>query len=158
MTGTNRIRESARPVLPPAGVNGLLARVEGVRKNGAGKWVARCPAHADKRPSLAIRDLADGRILIHCFAGCDTESVLGAAGLEWADVMPPKAVSDRQSPARPPFDAWTALRCCTDDLFLAAIVISDVCRGVALSPERREQLWPIAGRLRSAAELVGAAR
>jgi phage/plasmid primase-like uncharacterized protein len=46
-----------------------------------GRWcgtygVCRCPAHDDKHPSLSITDGSDGRLLVHCFAGCDGTEVL----------------------------------------------------------------------------------
>jgi hypothetical protein len=88
--------------------------------------MARCPAHEDKRPSLAICDRGDGRVLIDCFGGCSTEDILGAVGLAWRDIMPPRPLGDRISPTRSPFDAWTEIRCCADDLVLAAIMISDL--------------------------------
>jgi hypothetical protein len=40
-------------------------------------WMACCPAHEDETASLSIRE-KDGRILVHCHAGCTQESVLGA--------------------------------------------------------------------------------
>jgi putative DNA primase/helicase len=54
-----------------------LAKALGGRKAGSG-WVARCPAHDDREPSLSIRDASDGRVLIHCHAGCDQERVIAA--------------------------------------------------------------------------------
>jgi putative DNA primase/helicase len=63
----------------------LLARLAGVRQTGAGRWIAKCPAHADRTPSVSIRD-ADGTTLIFCHAGCDAESVLAAVDLGWADL------------------------------------------------------------------------
>src|SRR5262245_51160307 len=47
-----------------------------------GKWrshygVARCPAHPDKVPSLAIAD-GDRGVVVHCHSGCPQESVVGA--------------------------------------------------------------------------------
>ena len=41
------------------------------------KGMARCPAHDDRTPSLGV-SLGRGAILLHCFAGCDQESVLAA--------------------------------------------------------------------------------
>ena len=38
----------------------LLDRLPGVRKTGPGRWIAPCPAHEDRRPSLSIRELEDG--------------------------------------------------------------------------------------------------
>lgn len=44
-------------------------------------WRARCPAHQGRSLSLSIREAEDGRILLHCFAGCPTESVCNALHL-----------------------------------------------------------------------------
>lgn len=46
------------------------------RKSGTG-YMARCPAHDDKNPSLSLR-AADGKLLVHCHAGCDQRTVIGA--------------------------------------------------------------------------------
>ena len=45
------------------------------RRNGLGKYIACCPAHDDKNPSLAITD-ADGTTLVYCFAGCPQRDVI----------------------------------------------------------------------------------
>ena len=58
----------------------LVERLEGVRKTGSAKWIARCPAHEDKSPSLAIRECDDGTTLIHCFAQCPPREILHAIG------------------------------------------------------------------------------
>lgn len=47
------------------------------RRNGTGKYVACCPAHDDKNPSLAITD-TDGTTLVYCFAGCSQAEVIAA--------------------------------------------------------------------------------
>jgi hypothetical protein len=54
------------------------------KKSGA-SWIALCPAHADKNPSLSISE-KDGKILLHCHAGCTTANVLASAGLTFADL------------------------------------------------------------------------
>lgn len=38
-------------------------------------WMARCPAHNDRTPSLSIRQLPSGKILFHCFAGCSYSDI-----------------------------------------------------------------------------------
>ena len=43
-----------------------------------GAWMARCPAHDDREPSLSIRDAEDGKVLVRCHAGCDQERVIVA--------------------------------------------------------------------------------
>ena len=66
----------------------LVGRLDGVRKTGTDRYIAKCPAHDDGDPSLSVRELPDGRILIKCFSGCGGLDVLTSIGLEWADVMP----------------------------------------------------------------------
>jgi hypothetical protein len=53
-----------------------IARALGGRKAGRG-WTARCPAHDDREPSLSIGD-GDGKVLVHCHAGCDQRTVIAA--------------------------------------------------------------------------------
>ena len=53
-----------------------IARKLHGRKAGA-SWLARCPAHDDRNPSLSLRD-ADGKILVHCHAGCEQRAVIAA--------------------------------------------------------------------------------
>jgi hypothetical protein len=49
-----------------------------------GRWhgsyaMCICPAHADRTPSLSVRQGERG-ILVHCFAGCRSEDVLREIG------------------------------------------------------------------------------
>ena len=63
----------------------VLDRLEKVT-GSKGKWMACCPAHQDKSPSLAVTE-ADDRVLVHCFTGCDTQDVTAAIGLNVADLF-----------------------------------------------------------------------
>ena len=56
------------------------------RRSGAG-WIARCPAHEDRSPSLSIGEGRDGRILLHCFGGCTSEAVCESLGLSLTDLF-----------------------------------------------------------------------
>jgi len=66
------------------------AQLEGVRKQ-AGGYLARCPAHKDHTPSLSIGEGDDGRVLLHCWAGCETRAIVAAMGLRWSDLFPARA-------------------------------------------------------------------
>jgi DNA primase len=68
----------------------LISRLDKVKpsRSKPRHWIARCPAHEDKSPSLAIREMDDGRILLKCFCGCPTSDVLAALGLEFSDLYP----------------------------------------------------------------------
>lgn len=67
-------------------VEEVLGKLEGVRRSGKG-WVARCPVHGDRHPSLSIGTGYDGAILLHCHAGCETEDVVASLGLEMGDLF-----------------------------------------------------------------------
>jgi hypothetical protein len=54
-----------------------IAQALGGRKAGAA-WMARCPAHEDREPSLSIKDADNGKVLVRCHAGCDQQKVIGA--------------------------------------------------------------------------------
>lgn len=66
--------------------------LEGLRRNGS-NYLALCPAHEDHAPSLSIGEGDDGRILLHCWAGCRTRDIVAALGLQWSDLFP---VHDRR--------------------------------------------------------------
>ena len=70
------------------GIETLLSRLDKVRPNGHGKWLASCPAHLDKSPSLGVKITDEGKILLHCFAGCSVVDIVSAVGLELSDLMP----------------------------------------------------------------------
>lgn len=55
------------------------------------KWKAICPAHADKSPSLSIKEISDGTILIHCFAGCGPSDIMDAIGMSLSELFPERA-------------------------------------------------------------------
>lgn len=74
----------------------VLSRFKGVRPNGTGH-MALCPAHDDRNPSLSISPGNGSGLLIKCFAGCDTEAVLKAVGLDWQDILPPRETPIRKS-------------------------------------------------------------
>jgi hypothetical protein len=65
-----------------------VAKSFGARRTGPGRWMARCPAHSDRSPSLSIASGRDGRVLVRCFAGCELSSVLQSAGLKIDNLFP----------------------------------------------------------------------
>jgi hypothetical protein len=67
-------------------VEALLDRLQGVRPRGQGRWAAKCPAHADRNPSLSIREGERG-ILLRCFAGCDIQTICAGLGISQSDLF-----------------------------------------------------------------------
>lgn len=68
----------------------LLSRMQKVKATGKHRWICQCPAHQDKSPSLALSITDDGKVLMNCFAGCDTYSILQSVGLDWDAIFPEK--------------------------------------------------------------------
>jgi hypothetical protein len=139
-----------------SGTAKLLDRLELVRESSEGAWLARCPAHTDKRPSLSIREVRDGTLLIHCFAGCDTGAVLTAIGLELRDLFP-RSLKDRIPPSTQRIHyhaACEALRTLRKDSLIVAIAAADVAAGRPISDHDIQTLFAVATRARRIAELV----
>ena len=67
-------------------VDEILGRLKGVRASGDGSWVACCPAHDDANPSMSVT-ARDGKVLLHCHAGCQTAEIVSALGLEMKDLF-----------------------------------------------------------------------
>jgi len=70
----------------PEKLDEILRSLHKVREQANGSWIARCPAHQDENPSLHIT-LTDDRVLLHCFAGCTTEHICAALGIELRDLF-----------------------------------------------------------------------
>lgn len=79
----------------------VLAALPHARRRGA-HWIAPCPAHEDRHPSLSIRAEGD-RVLLHCFSGCSVVEVVSALGLIVADLFDePHRKYERSATRRPP--------------------------------------------------------
>ena len=70
-----------------ADVQTILSKLKKVKGAGHGKWSALCPAHADKKPSLSAGLGDDGKVLLHCHAGCDVKDIVAAIGMTEADLF-----------------------------------------------------------------------
>lgn len=125
----------------------LIHSLDGVRETGQDRWIARCPAHEDRSPSLAIREV-DDRVLIHCFAGCSVDEVVSAAGLEISDLFPPRTSSSR--PLSRPLPAADILRCLMGEITFLVICADALSKGIKLDRETTERLLQSATRFRSA--------
>lgn len=105
-------------------IQDLLNRLEFCKPSGKDQWMARCPAHADKGPSLSVKDAGGGRTLIHCFAGCGATEVLDALGLDYGALYPPEDQN---------YHAERKERQRTHDELVIAIAESDMAKGVKLN-------------------------
>jgi len=120
-------------------IDTLLSKVHKLKKTGDGKWLACCPAHDDKSPSLAIK-LADDRILIHCFAGCDVSSIVGALGLELSDLMPESKRHSRSDNKRPKFNKYELFDRIVEESAILVVAIRQMFKGTQLDDDDMERV------------------
>lgn len=79
----------------------ILSRFQNVKRTGDRQYIACCPAHDDAKQSLSI-GAGDGKILLNCFAGCDTRNIVAAVGLTMKDLYTDHSGSTYTSPATLP--------------------------------------------------------
>jgi hypothetical protein len=116
--------------MPP--LSQLLQRLELVKKSGSG-FSARCPVHDDHSPSLSIKEGDDGRVLVHCHAGCPPQEVVAALGLTMPDLFPANGKPRRPPPA--PGVSRTALGAALEiEQQVLFIVAYDRVKGKSISP------------------------
>ena len=134
----------------------LLSMLDGVKRTGQGKWLAKCPSHEDRSPSLSIRELDDGRVLVHCFAGCSVHEVVSSVGLELTDLFPPREIeSGKGKPERRPFPAADILRAIAFESTLVMIAAADLLAGNPFNEADRARLALAASRIQAALSAGG---
>lgn len=134
----------------------LLNGLTKVKRTGRDSWMACCPAHDDKSPSMTITQTAEGMVLLHCFAGCPTEEVLGAIGLTFEDLYPEKAYADHVPPKRMPFNPRDVLAAVSMESMIVALVADKIARGKEITNETRDRVMLATSRLQTAAEICHA--
>ena len=136
-------------------VDKILDRLEGLglKQSSADRWMAKCPAHLDRSPSLSIRGLDDGRVLIHCFAGCPTQHVLQAIGLDFGDLFD-KPLAHHLPPVRGGWSARELVELNAHESCVVALLAEKAAAGAALSASDLDRLHTAAGRLASPPGLV----
>lgn len=130
----------------------LLSRLQRVKRTGPGRWIASSPTREDRHPSLVIRELDDGRLLVHDFGGDDVAAIVAAMGLDLADLFPKPTGADAK-PVKRPFSASDVLALVAFECSVAVVVCSDVLRRREVSEVDFARLLVAAQRLGDAAEV-----
>ena len=87
-------------------VKRVLAKLPSAKKSGKG-WLACCPAHDDRNPSLSVSEGDDGTALLKCHTGCTMAAILAAVDLTPRDLFPDKADATPNRNAKPQPNAPT---------------------------------------------------
>lgn len=130
----------------------LLAKLAKVKPTGKHRWQACCPAHEDRAPSLTVSEADDGRVLVHCFAGCGVDEIVGAVGLELSDLFPPRDAYAR--PDRRPWRAGDLIALAAHESLVVSVAASLVAQGKTLSDTDRSRLLQAASRLQGIHDAV----
>ena len=129
-------------------IDNILSRLEKVRQRQPGQWSARCPAHADKGPSLSIRETPDGAVLLHCFAGCEVAEIVASLGLELHHLFPPRdKPNDAPKRIANLLTDGQALQLLSNEVLFAAVAIANYFHGVKLTQVDIDRLTTAAGRI-----------
>lgn len=130
-------------------VDDILSRLQKVRGRN-GSWTACCPAHDDKSPSLAIRE-EGGKVLLHCFGGCEVSAIVSALGLEMTDLFPP---SDPKYPPAPKvrFFASDLLKVIALEAAIVSVAAYDMAKGKTLPKADLDRLHLAYERINAAVE------
>lgn len=138
----------------------ILSRLDGVRQHG-NSWRADCPnGHGKARGSLSITEADDGRVMLHCFACHDTPGILGALGLEMADLFPERIKDPSPEGRRKASEAFkqhswrAAMGVLAREATVVAIAAQDMIGGRVLPAPDHDRLRVAEQRIQLAREVL----
>lgn len=115
------------------------------------RWRAICPAHESRHGtrSLSIYEAEDGRLLVHCHAGCEFEEIVRAVGMEIADLMPDRRLSDSVKPINKPWRTSDVVRALQFEAMVGVLLLLDIGSGKVITKSDRERARICAERMAS---------
>ncbi len=116
-------------------IENILSRLDGVKETKPDQWIAICPSHADRNPSLAIKRGEDGRVLLKCWAGCRAGDVVEDTGLELKDLFDQPIKCRKPSRQRLYPNYKKILQMLRHDVMLIWIITEDMAAGKVIPTE-----------------------
>ena len=132
----------------------LIDRLERVRQTAPGRWLAKCPAHQDRSPSLSIRELDDGRVLLYDFGGCQVGDVLAAVGLTVADLFPQRLPGHSHAATHSKIPARDLLEIVSHETSIVAVIVTDLIAKKTISDTDWQRLALAVSRIGKAADYI----
>lgn len=132
----------------------FVSRLSKAKRTGNGRWIASCPAHDDRSPSMSVATGDDGKILFNCHSGCDQQAVVDAMGLQFSDLYPESLKRIPEKEYRRGFAAGDVLEAISDEALLVAVAASNIAAGVVLTDEDRARLITAANRIENARRMA----
>lgn len=135
-------------------IEDILSRLEKVKRTGPGSWLACCPAHEDRSPSLTLTEGREGGVVVKCFAECNFNEIVDAVGLGLEPWFPAKLTEDFHPPIRKPFPASAVLEALHAESLVVAVSAISLANGETLTPEDLARLKVAAERIAHAREVA----
>lgn len=116
-------------------IDQFLNKLDKVKSRGHNKWIACCPVHDDKSPSLAI-SLAEGdRLLFHCFGcGANGIEICKALDINPVELFPKYQVNYKRE--RVPFPADQILSALAHEATILELAANDMAHGKKVNEQR----------------------
>ena len=130
----------------------FLERLNRVSRTGDGTYRCECPTHGGH--SLSVKLLDDGRILLKCWAGCETESVLAALGMTFADLFE-KSLGEFSPVRRNPWSTRDVHELIIRESLTVSVIASDLLDRRTIVENDWQRLAQAVNRL---AQIAGAVR
>ena len=129
----------------------ILPLLDKVKRKGDNSWMACCPAHDDKNPSLVITE-KEGVVLLHCFSHqCDVSDIVYAVGLELSDLFPERIKVEGGRPInKKRFPAEAILEALADELAITEIGLAVLSNGGTLNEKAQARMKEASNRFTEA--------
>lgn len=109
-------------------VESVLERLSNLHTAGPSRWRATCPVHGSGKNQALSITAQDGKVLLHCFAGCATDAILEALDLTWGELHEGSECRWNPAPRALPTPKPDGGRCTkTERLWAAATPLSGTC-------------------------------
>ncbi len=134
----------------------ILPLLDKVKRKSDNSWIACCPAHDDKNPSLAITE-KESVILLHCFSHqCDVSDIVHAVGLELSDLFPEQIKVEGGRPIRKKrFPAEAILEALGEEFVIAELGLAAIADGGTLNSKAQARMKEASNRFTSARRAGG---
>lgn len=130
----------------------VIRRLRNVQETVRDGWMADCPACGDDKRSLALLKADDGKLVMHCFQGCERENVAAALEMTADDWWPDP--DNEEEAHRQKIPARMVLAGCEHVVTVAMFVCEEVSKQRQASAEQVGKLATAAGRLYRALQVI----
>lgn len=138
----------------------LLSNLHKVKRTSNNSWMACCPSHVEKTPSLSIKD-DNGKILLHCFGQqCGVDDIVAAVGMDLQDLFPPsdnydhsqEAYEARSKTKRGLFPSSDVLSALEFESLVLVMIAKDMLDTGTVDQITKDRLWQCHLRISGALE------